>query len=135
MSTQTYLLCDLCNTFHARDVQQLNRHKRRDCEGSSTLTSRFYESDDEVDYFAPSDYVGGQLSDSDNSGDVADAVNLGPIIYNYSGPRCLNELETLGMEMLKISDENGVPRAFQRELTNTLNSFLIKHLDPETVES
>ena len=39
------------------------------------------------------------------------------------------------MEMLKISDENGVPRAFQRELTNTLNSFLIKHLDPETVES
>ena len=72
MSTQTYLLCDLCNTFHARDVQQLNRHKRRDCEGSSTLTSRFYESDDdEVDYFAPSDYVGSQLSDSDNSGDVA----------------------------------------------------------------
>ncbi|KAG1437891.1 hypothetical protein G6F56_012880 [Rhizopus delemar] len=85
MSTQTYLLCDLCNTYHARDIQQLNRHKRRDCEGSSTLTSRFYESDDEVDYFAPSDYVGGQLSDSDNSGDVADAVNLGPIIYNYSG--------------------------------------------------
>ncbi|KAG1440010.1 hypothetical protein G6F56_012080 [Rhizopus delemar] len=37
--------------------------------------------------------------------------------------------------MLKISDENGVPRAFQRELPHTLNNFFTKHLNHETIEN